>query len=299
MGHTEGTFVVNSGLAKMCKGGLIMDVVNVEQAKIAEEAGACAVMALERVPADIRKDGGVARMSDPKMIKEIMEAVTIPVMAKTRIGHFAEAQILQALKVDMIDESEVLTPADDEHHIDKWKFKVPFVCGARNLGEALRRIAEGAAMIRTKGEAGTGNVVNAVHHARVINREIRLAKAMDESELFSYAKQLQVPVDLLRETAKLGRLPVVNFAAGGLATPADCALLMQLGVDGCFVGSGIFKSNNPKVRAKAMVQAVTHYNDPDMLAKISENLGAPMVGINCDEIYEKWEARESKMDEKK
>jgi len=259
------------------------------------------VMALERVPADIRKDGGVARMSDPKMIKEIMEAVTIPVFAKVRIGHFVEAQILEAIGVDMIDESEVLSPADDEHHVDKRgnKFKVPFVCGARNLGEALRRIAEGAAMIRTKGEAGTGNVVNAVHHARVINREIRMAAAMDDSELFSYAKQLQVPVDLLRETAKLGRLPVVNFAAGGLATPADCALLMQLGVDGCFVGSGIFKSNNPKVRAKAMVQAVTHYNDPVMLAKISENLGAPMVGINCEEIYEKWETRESKMEEKK
>merc|ERR1719242_1895753 len=251
--HTEGTFVVKSGLAQMCKGGLIMDVVNVEQARIAEEAGACAVMALERVPADIRKDGGVARMSDPKLIKEIMDAVTIPVFAKVRIGHFAEAQILEGLGVDMIDESEVLTPADDQFHIDKWKFKVPFVCGARNLGEALRRIAEGAAMIRTKGEAGTGNVVNAVHHARVINREIRLAQAMDKSELFAYAKQLQVPVDLLRETAKLGRLPVVNFAAGGLATPADCALLMQLGVDGCFVGSGIFKSNNPKARAIAMV----------------------------------------------
>merc|ERR1711953_639658 len=282
-------------------GGLIMDVVNAAQAKIAEDAGACAVMALERVPADIRKDGGVARMSDPKMIKEIMEAVTIPVFAKVRIGHFVEAQILAAIGVDMIDESEVLSPADDEHHIDKRgeEFKVPFVCGARNLGEALRRIAEGAAMIRTKGEAGTGNVVNAVHHARVINREIRLASAMDDSELFAYAKQLQVPVDLLRETAKLGRLPVVNFAAGGLATPADCGLLMQLGVDGCFVGSGIFKSNNPKARARAMVQAVTHYNDPVMLADISEDLGAPMVGINCDQIDVKWEDRESQMEEKK
>lgn len=298
--RTEGTFVVKSGLAQMCKGGLIMDVVNVDQAKIAEESGACAIMALERVPADIRRDGGVARMSDPKMVKEIKDAVTIPVFAKVRIGHFVEAQILESIGVDMIDESEVLSPADDEHHIDKRgpKFNVPFVCGARNLGEALRRIAEGAAMIRTKGEAGTGNVVNAVHHARVINREIRIAAAMDDSELFSYAKQLQVPVDLLRETAKLGRLPVVNFAAGGLATPADCALLMQLGVDGCFVGSGIFKSNNPKSRAKAMVQAVTHYNDPEMLAKVSEDLGAPMVGINCEEIYEKWEARESKMDTK-
>merc|ERR1719436_1763316 len=284
----------------MLKGGVIMDVINAAQARIAEESGACAVMALERVPADIRKDGGVARMSDPKLIKEIMEAVTIPVFAKVRIGHFAEAQILEALEVDMIDESEVLTPADDEHHVDKRgnKFKVPFVCGARNLGEALRRIAEGAAMIRTKGEAGTGNVVNAVHHARIINREIKIAAAMDDSELFSYAKQLQVPIDLLRETAKLGRLSVVNFAAGGLATPADCGLLMQLGMDGCFVGSGIFKSSNPSVRAKAMVKAVTHYNDPEMLAKISENLGAPMVGINCEEIYEKWEARESKMEEK-
>merc|ERR1712198_554816 len=297
---TTGGFTVKAGLAKMAKGGLIMDVVNAEQAKIAEDAGAVAVMALERVPADIRRDGGVARMTDPKLIKEIMAAVTIPVFAKVRIGHFGEAQILQHPGVDMIDESEVLAPADDEHHIDKTTgFQVPFVCGARNLGEALRRIAEGAAMIRTKGEAGTGNVVNAVHHARMIQREIRLAQAMDPTELFSYAKQLQVPVDLLRQTAKLGRLPVVNFAAGGLAPPADCSLLMQLGVDGCFVGSGIFKSNNPKVRAKAMVQAVTHYNDPVMLAKISENLGAPMVGINCEEIYEKWETRESKMEEKK
>merc|ERR1719242_2879767 len=294
--HTEGTFVVKSGLAQMCKGGLIMDVVNVEQARIAEEAGACAVMALERVPADIRKDGGVARMSDPKLIKEIMDAVTIPVFAKVRIGHFAEAQILEALNVDMIDESEVLTPADDEHHIDKWKFKVPFVCGARNLGEALRRISEGAAMIRTKGEAGTGNVVNAVHHSRTINREIRLAQAMDSSELYSYAKQIMVPLDLLKETAKLGRLPVVNFAAGGLATPADCSLLMQLGVDGCFVGSGIFKSNNPKKRAHAMVQAVTHFKNPEILADISEDLGAPMVGINCDQISVKWENRESMME---
>merc|ERR1719210_388774 len=275
----------------MLKGGVIMDVINVAQARIAEEAGACAVMALERVPADIRKDGGVARMSDPKLIKEIMEAVTIPVFAKVRIGHFAEAQILEALEVDMIDESEVLTPADDEHHIDKWKFKVPFVCGARNLGEALRRIAEGAAMIRTKGEAGTGNVVNAVHHARTINREIRLAKAMDESELYDYAKELQVPLDLLKETARLGRLPIVNFAAGGLATPADCSLLMQLGVDGCFVGSGIFKSNNPEKRADAMVQAVTHYRDPKILAAISEDLGSPMVGINCDQMKVKFEHR--------
>jgi len=295
-GHYSGTFKVKSGLAQMSKGGLIMDVINAEQARIAEEAGACAVMALERVPADIRKDGGVARMSDPKLIKEIMDAVTIPVFAKVRIGHFAEAQILEALNVDMIDESEVLTPADDEHHIDKWKFKIPFVCGARNLGEALRRISEGAAMIRTKGEAGTGNVVNAVHHARTINREIRLAQAMDETELYSYAKQIMVPIDLLKETAKLGRLPVVNFAAGGLATPADCSLLMQLGVDGCFVGSGIFKSNNPKKRAHAMVQAVTHFKNPEILADISEDLGAPMVGINCDQISVKWENRESMME---
>lgn len=294
--RTEGTFIVKSGLAQMSKGGLIMDVVTAQQARIAEDAGACAVMALERVPADIRKEGGVSRMTDPKLIKEIMAAVTIPVFAKVRIGHFVEAQILEALGVDMIDESEVLSPADDEHHVDKRKFKVPFVCGARNLGEALRRIAEGAAMIRTKGEAGTGNVVNAVHHARTINREIRLAQAMDDSELFSYAKQLQVPVDLLRETAKRGRLPVVNFAAGGLATPADVAMLMQLGVDGCFVGSGIFKSNQPVKRAAAMVQAVTHYKDAQKLAEISENLGEPMVGINCDEIKQKWEARESIMD---
>merc|ERR1711935_768861 len=277
----HGTFKVKSGLAAMQKGGLIMDVVNAEQAIIAENAGACAVMALERVPADIRKDGGVARMSDPKLIKEIMEAVKIPVFAKARIGHFAEAQILEGLGVDMIDESEVLTPADDQFHIDKWKFKVPFVCGARNLGEALRR----------KGEAGTGNVVNAVHHARTINREIRLAKAMDESELYDYAKELRAPLDLLKETARLGRLPVVNFAAGGLATPADCSLLMQLGVDGCFVGSGIFKSNNPEKRADAMVQAVTHYKDPKILASISEDLGSPMVGINCDQMKVKFEHR--------
>nr|ACO11684.1 Probable pyridoxine biosynthesis SNZERR [Caligus rogercresseyi] len=291
----EGTFTVKTGLAQMMKGGLIMDVVNAEQAKIAEEAGACAVMALERVPADIRKDGGVARMSDPKLIKEIQAAVTIPVFAKVRIGHFVEAQILEALKVDMIDESEVLTPADEQHHIDKRSFKVPFVCGARNLGEALRRISEGAAMIRTKGEAGTGNVINAVTHARCINREIRAAQLMDESELFSYAKSLGVPIDLLRETAKLGRLPVVNFAAGGLATPADAAMLMQLGVDGCFVGSGIFKSTIPQKRAVAMVQAVTHYKDPLKLAQISEDLGEAMVGINCEEIAVKWEERESMM----
>merc|ERR1719195_1554670 len=268
-----------------------MDVTNAQEARVAENAGACAVMALEKIPADIRRDGGVARMSDPKLIKEIKAAVTIPVMAKARIGHFAEAQILEGLGVDMIDESEVLTPADDQHHIDKRKFTVPFVCGARNLGEALRRIGEGAAMIRTKGEAGTGNVVNAVHHARTINREIRLAKAMDESELYDYAKQLQCDLGILKETARLGRLPVVNFAAGGLATPADCSLLMQLGVDGCFVGSGIFKSNNPQKRADAMVQAVTHFNDPKKLAEISEDLGSPMVGINCDQMVTKFEHR--------
>merc|ERR1712150_303349 len=278
-----------------CKGGLIMDVVNPEQAKIAEEAGAIAVMALERVPADIRKDGGVARMSDPKMIKEIMDAVTIPVFTKVRIGHFVEAQILESIGVDMIDESEVLTAADDEDHIDKRdaKFSIPFVCGARNLGEALRRIDEGAAMIRTKGEAGTGNVMNAVYHARTINKEIKLLNGMDEDELAAYSKKERVPLDLVRSTAKLGRLTVVNFAAGGLATPADCAMLMQLGMDGCFVGSGIFKSSNPTVRAKAMVKAVTHYNDAKKLAEISENLGTPMVGINCNEIYEKWEKKES------
>jgi len=291
-----GSFAVKSGLAQMAKGGVVMDVTNAEQARIAEEAGACAVMALERVPADIRKDGGIARMSDPKMIKEIMAAVTIPVMAKARIGHFGEAQILQALECDMIDESEVLTPADDENHINKRDFTVPFVCGARNLGEALRRIAEGAAMIRTKGEAGTGNVVEAVRHARCIKREIGLAKSMDECELYSYAKKLQVPYDLLKQTAKLGRLPVVNFAAGGIATPADVSLMMQLGVDGVFVGSGIFKSAEPKKRAEAIVQAVVHYQDPVTLAAVSEDLGEPMVGINCDEIAQKWSLRESKQD---
>jgi pyridoxal 5'-phosphate synthase pdxS subunit len=290
---TEGSFTVKKGLAQMLKGGIIMDVVNAEQAKIAEKAGACAVMALERIPADIRKEGGVARMSDPKLIKEIMEAVTIPVMAKARIGHFVEAQILEQIGVDYIDESEVLTPADHENHIDKTKFKVPFVCGARNLGEALRRIQEGAAMIRTKGEAGTGDVVEAVRHARAINREIKLAAAMEPSELYSYAKQLGVSYDLLKQTAELGRLPVVNFAAGGLATPADVGLLMQLGVDGVFVGSGIFKSGNPEKRARAMVLAVTHYNDPKILAEVSEDLGEAMVGINENERKEKWSVRES------
>jgi len=282
----EGTFTVKDGLAKMLKGGVIMDVVNAEQARIAEEAGACAVMALERVPADIRKDGGVARMSDPKIIKEIKAAVTIPVMAKVRIGHFVEAQILEHLGIDFIDESEVLTPADEEHHINKLKFKVPFVCGCRNLGEALRRISEGAAMIRTKGEAGTGNVVEAVRHARTVNAEIRKIKAMDPDELWSYAKEIAAPFDLVKETARLGRLPVVNFAAGGVATPADAAMMMQLGVDGVFVGSGIFKSANPAKRAKAMVMAVTHYNDPKILAEVSEDLGEAMVGINCDTLPE-------------
>ncbi|KAF9262129.1 vitamin B6 biosynthesis protein [Marasmius fiardii PR-910] len=277
-----GTFGVKSGLAQMLKGGVIMDVVNAEQARIAEEAGACAVMALERVPADIRAEGGVARMSDPKLIKEIVDAVTIPVMAKVRIGHFVEAQILQAIGVDYIDESEVLTPADDEHHINKHNFKVPFVCGARNLGEALRRISEGAAMIRTKGEAGTGNVVEAVRHERAVNSEIRKASSMNEEELYTYAKEIQAPFHLLKETARLKRLPVVNFAAGGIATPADAALMMQLGCDGVFVGSGIFKSGDAAKRARAIVQAVTHYNNPTVLAEVSEDLGAAMVGLTID-----------------
>ena len=279
-----GTFAVKAGLAQMLKGGVIMDVVTAEQARIAEEAGACAVMALERVPADIRKDGGVARMSDPRKIKEIIEAVTIPVMAKARIGHFVEAQILEALGVDYIDESEVLTPADEEHHINKHKFKVPFVCGCRDIGEALRRISEGAAMIRTKGEAGTGNVVEAVRHARSVYGSIRRLQSMDEDELFAFAKEIRAPYALVQQTAQLGRLPVVNFAAGGVATPADAALMMQLGVDGVFVGSGIFKSGNPAKRAKAIVMAVTHYNDPKVLAEVSEDLGEPMVGINLDTL---------------
>ena len=279
-----GTFAVKAGLAQMLKGGVIMDVVTAEQARIAEEAGACAVMALERVPADIRKDGGVARMSDPRKIKEIISAVTIPVMAKARIGHFVEAQILEALGVDYIDESEVLTPADEENHINKHKFKVPFVCGCRDLGEALRRISEGAAMIRTKGEAGTGNVVEAVRHARTVHSAIRRLQNMDEDELYTFAKEIRAPFDLVKQTAQLGRLPVVNFAAGGIATPADAALMMQLGVDGVFVGSGIFKSGNPAKRAKAIVQAVTHYNDPHVLAEVSEDLGEPMVGINIDTL---------------
>jgi pyridoxal 5'-phosphate synthase pdxS subunit len=278
--NQTGTEAVKRGLAQMLKGGVIMDVVTPEHAKIAEDAGACAVMALERVPADIRVQGGVARMSDPDMIESIMNAVTIPVMAKVRIGHFVEAQILEVLGVDYIDESEVLTPADEEHHINKHKFTVPFVCGCRNIGEALRRIAEGAAMIRTKGEAGTGDVVEAVRHARAVNSEIRRLTSMDEDELFAYSKNIQAPYELVRETAALGRLPVVNFAAGGVATPADAALMMQLGVDGVFVGSGIFKSGDPAKRAKAIVEAVTHYNKPDILLNVSRDLGEAMVGIN-------------------
>jgi len=273
------TFRVKAGMAQMLKGGVIMDVVNVDQARIAEEAGAVAVMALERVPADIRKQGGVARMSDPKMIKEIKKAVTIPVMAKVRIGHFVEAQILEAIGIDYIDESEVLTAADEENHINKYNFKIPFVCGCRDLGEALRRISEGAAMIRTKGEAGTGNVVEAVRHARHTLAAIKQIKGMDKDELWTYAKNIQAPYEIVKETAELGRLPVVNFAAGGLATPADVAMMMQLGVDGVFVGSGIFKSGNPSKRAKAMVDACTHYNDPKILAEVSEDLGEAMVGI--------------------
>jgi len=285
-GALTGTWTVKAGLAQMLKGGVIMDVVNAEQAKIAEDAGACAVMALERIPADIRVQGGVSRMSDPDMIEGIMKVVSIPVMAKARIGHFVEAQILQAIGIDYIDESEVLTPADEEHHINKHKFTVPFVCGARNLGEALRRIGEGAAMIRTKGEAGTGNVVEAVRHARTVMGEIRRLKGMDEDELFTYAKNIQAPYALVKEVAELGKLPVVNFAAGGVATPADAALMMQLGVDGVFVGSGIFKSGDPAKRAKAIVQAVTHFNDPQILAEVSEDLGEPMVGINIDTLSE-------------
>ena len=287
MEHIErGTDLVKRGLAEMLKGGVIMDVINAEQAKIAEESGAVAVMALERVPADIRKDGGVARMSDPEMIQGIQEAVTIPVMAKARIGHFVEAQVLQALGVDYIDESEVLTPADDDHHIDKWAFTTPFVCGARNLGEALRRIGEGAAMIRTKGEAGTGNVVEAVRHMRTITNDIRWLQGLAEEQLMSAARDLGAPYELVKEVAETGTLPVVNFAAGGLATPADAALMMQLGVDGVFVGSGIFKSGNPEQRAKAIVEATTYYEDPDIIAKVSRNLGEAMVGINIDTLSE-------------
>jgi len=287
-GHQEekGTEQLKRGLAQMLKGGVIMDVVTPEQAKIAEDAGACAVMALERVPADIRAQGGVARMSDPDMIEGIINAVSIPVMAKARIGHFVEAQILQALGVDYIDESEVLTPADEEHHIDKTKFTIPFVCGCRNLGEALRRVNEGAAMIRTKGEAGTGDVVEAVRHARKVLGEIRKIQAMAEEELYTFAKEIGAPYHLVKETAELGRLPVVNFAAGGVATPADAALMMQLGVDGVFVGSGIFKSGDPAKRARAIVKAVTHYNDASILADVSRNLGEAMVGISVTSMRE-------------
>lgn len=286
-GHEVATWRVKAGMAQMLKGGVIMDVVTPAQAQIAEEAGACAVMALERVPADIRAQGGVARMSDPGMIRGIIEAVSIPVMAKARIGHFVEAQILEAIGVDYIDESEVLTPADEMYHINKHNFKVPFVCGCRNLGEALRRVGEGAAMIRTKGEAGTGDVVEAVRHARTVLGEIRRLQNMPAEELMTYAKEIGAPYDLVKETKELGRLPVVNFAAGGVATPADAALMMQLGVDGVFVGSGIFKSGNPAKRAKAIVQAVTHYNNPEILAEVSQDLGEPMVGINVSSLAEK------------
>ena len=277
-------YELNKQLAQMLKGGVIMDVTTPEQAKIAEAAGACAVMALERIPADIRAAGGVSRMSDPKMIRGIQEAVSIPVMAKCRIGHFVEAQILEAIEIDYIDESEVLSPADDVYHIDKTKFKVPFVCGARDLGEALRRIAEGASMIRTKGEPGTGDVVQAVRHMRAMNSEIRRVQGLREDELFEAAKQLQVPLDLLRYVHENGRLPVVNFAAGGVATPADAALMMQLGAEGVFVGSGIFKSGDPARRAAAIVQAVTNYTDAKRIAELSTDLGEAMVGINEDEI---------------
>ena len=280
----ENRYELNKELAQMLKGGVIMDVTTPEQAKIAEEAGACAVMALERIPADIRAAGGVSRMSDPKMIRGIQEAVSIPVMAKCRIGHFVEAQILEAIEIDYIDESEVLSPADDVYHIDKTQFKVPFVCGARDLGEALRRIEEGASMIRTKGEPGTGDVVQAVRHMRAMNSEIRRVQNLREDELYEAAKQLKVPVHLLRYVHDNGRLPVVNFAAGGVATPADAALMMQLGAEGVFVGSGIFKSGNPEKRASAIVQAVTNYKDAKLLAAISEDLGEAMVGINENEI---------------
>ncbi|PKO18981.1 MAG: pyridoxal 5'-phosphate synthase lyase subunit PdxS [Chloroflexi bacterium HGW-Chloroflexi-10] len=284
MTNEVGTFALKKGLAQMLKGGVIMDVVTVEHARIAEEAGACAVMALERVPADIRADGGVARMSDPELILKIMDTVSIPVMAKCRIGHFVEAQILEAIGVDYIDESEVLTPADETNHILKHNFKVPFVCGCRNLGEALRRVGEGAAMIRTKGEAGTGDVVEAVRHARQVLGDIRHLQALQEEELMTYAKNIGAPYELIVETRNLGRMPVVNFAAGGIATPADAALMMQLGVDGVFVGSGIFKSGDPAKRAAAIVKSVTHYQDASILAEVSRNLGEPMVGIQISTI---------------
>ena len=281
-----GTDRVKRGLAEMLKGGVIMDVMTAGEAKIAEEAGAVAVMALERVPADIREDGGIARMADPTKIHEIQESVTIPVMAKCRIGHFAEAAILQALGVDYIDESEVLTPADEEHHVDKWAFTTPFVCGARNLGEALRRIGEGAAMIRTKGEAGTGNVVEAVRHMRTVTNEIRALTTMDDSQLMSAARDHSAPYDLVREVASSGKLPVVNFAAGGIATPADAALMMSLGVDGVFVGSGIFKSSSPEAYARAIVEATTFWNEPEVVAKVSRGLGEAMPGIEMGTLSE-------------
>ncbi|WP_448593005.1 pyridoxal 5'-phosphate synthase lyase subunit PdxS [Thermoflexus hugenholtzii] len=284
--HAYGTVTVKRGLAQMLKGGVIMDVTNAEQAQIAEEAGAVAVMALERVPADIRAQGGVARMADPEKVLEIMEAVTIPVMAKCRIGHYMEARILEALGVDFIDESEVLTPADEQYHINKWEFKVPFVCGARDLGEALRRIAEGAAMIRSKGEAGTGNVVEAVRHARAIMGAIRRIQGMGDEELVAYAREIGAPYELVLETKRLGRLPVVLFAAGGIATPADAALMMWLGMDGVFVGSGIFKSENPYKRARAIVEAVTYWQEPEILAMVSRNLGEPMYGIDIRQLTE-------------
>ena len=286
MEQQTGTFAVKKGLAQMLKGGVIMDVVTAEHAKIAEDAGACAVMALERVPADIRAQGGVARMSDPELILKIKESVTIPVMAKCRIGHFVEAQILESLGVDYIDESEVLTPADELNHILKHNFKVPFVCGCRNLGEALRRVGEGAAMIRTKGEAGTGDVVEAVRHARTVLGDIRKLTTMADEELMRYSKEIGAPYELVKETKELGRMPVVNFAAGGVATPADAALMMQLGVDGVFVGSGIFKSGDPAKRANAIVKAVTHYQDASILAEVSKNLGEAMVGRNVSQMPE-------------
>jgi pyridoxal 5'-phosphate synthase pdxS subunit len=283
--HT-GTARVKRGMAEMLKGGVIMDVVTAEQAKIAEDAGAVSVMALERVPADIRVQGGVARMSDPDLIDQIVDAVSIPVMAKARIGHFVEAQVLQALGVDYVDESEVLTPADEAHHIDKWAFTVPFVCGATNLGEALRRISEGAAMIRSKGEAGTGNVVEATRHMRQIRGDIRRLGNLDETELYAAAKELRAPVELVKEVAEAGKLPVVLFTAGGIATPADAAMMMQLGAEGVFVGSGIFKSGDPAKRAEAIVKATTFHDDPEMVAKVSRGLGEPMVGINLDDLAE-------------
>jgi pyridoxal 5'-phosphate synthase pdxS subunit len=282
----EATFRVKAGLAEMLSGGVIMDVVDAEQARIAEAAGACAVMALERVPADIRRDGGVARMSAPEMIRGIQQAVTIPVMAKARIGHFVEAQVLEALEVDFIDESEVLTPADEAHHIDKWAFKVPFVCGATNLGEALRRIGEGAAMLRSKGEAGTGDIVEAVRHMRMITGEIRRLRTLDDAELATAAKDLQAPLDIVRGVAETGKLPVPLFSAGGIATPADAALMMQLGAEAVFVGSGIFKSSDPELRARAVVEATTHFRDADRIAKASEGLGSPMVSLEVSKLGE-------------